>query len=110
MTPSEYQKALKELDEREPHLVRRHKFFDHPWEEAIDKFGQVLKLNTRDDRTLEEHREARIHYYYYRGYAHLQAGLISEAIEDFMVGRKLAPGNLEFSQAYSHALRLQRSG
>ena len=109
MTPSEYYEALKQLNLLEPKLVEQHNFLSQPWLEAIDKFDQVRKLSTMDDRTFEEQRERRADYHFYRGYAYLQAGLFSEAIEDFARGRKLAPGNLQLAQAFSHALRLQRS-
>jgi tetratricopeptide (TPR) repeat protein len=109
MTTFEYKEALEQLSLREPKLVQQHKFLSQPWLEAIDKFGQVRKLSTKDDETLGGRREKRADYQYYRGYAYLQAGLITEAVEDFAVGRKLAPGNLQLAQAYLHALRLQRS-
>lgn len=58
--------------------------------------------------TLKKEREQRANYHYQRGYAYLQAGKLDKAVENFTVGRKLAPGDLKLAQAYSYALSLRR--
>jgi len=107
MSPSEYQNALQYLRREQPDLVEQRAYLNQPWLEAIDKFDRVRKLRTSND-TPDEQRARRANYYYYRGYAYLQAGLIDKAVEEFAVGRKLAPDNLQLIQAYSYALSLRR--
>lgn len=107
MTPSEYQNALQYLRREQPELVKQRIYSEQPWLEAIDKFDRVRKLRISNE-TPEEQRARRANYYYYRGYAYLQADLIDKAVEDFAVGRKLAPDNFQLWQAYSYALSLQR--
>jgi len=107
MSRSEYQGALNFMQLQEPDLARQRAYLEQPWLEAIDKFDRVRSLSTTND-TLEEQRARRANYYYYRGYAYLQANLIDKAVEEFAVGRKLAPDNLQLMQAYSHALSLRR--
>jgi len=107
MSPSEYQNALEYLQREQPDLAWQRTYLDQPWLEAIDKFDRVRKLRTSND-TPDEQRARRANYYYYRGYAYLQAGLIDKAVEEFAVGRKLAPDNLQLIQAYSYALSLRR--
>lgn len=107
MSPSEYQNALQYLRREQPDLARQRTYLNQPWLEAIDKFDRVRKLRTSND-TPDEQRARRANYYYYRGYAYLQAGLIDKAVEEFAVGRKLAPDNLQLIQAYSYALSLRR--
>lgn len=108
MTTVEYQEALKELRLREPELANRHIYLNEPWQEAIDKFDRVQKLSTMYDKTPEEQQERLANYRYQRGYAYLQASLIDKALEDFTVGRKLAPDKMEFAQAFSYSLMLRR--
>jgi tetratricopeptide (TPR) repeat protein len=107
MSPTEYQRARDYLQRQEPELEKRRSFLKQPWLEAIDKFDRVRNLSTSND-TLEEQRARRANNYYYRGYAYLQANFIDKAVEEFAVGRKLAPDNLQLIQAYSHALSLRR--
>ena len=107
MSPSEYQNALLYLRREQPYLANQSVHSDQPWLEAIDKFDRVRKLRTSND-TLEEQRARRANYYYYRGYAYLQANLIDKAVEEFAAGRKLAPDNLQLMQAYSYASSLRR--
>jgi tetratricopeptide (TPR) repeat protein len=106
MTSTEYQNALQYLQKEQPDLVQRT-YLDQPWLEAIDKFDRVRKLRLPND-TFEEQRARRANYHYYRGYSYLQADLIDKSVEDFAVGRKLAPDNLQLIQAYSYALSLRR--
>jgi tetratricopeptide (TPR) repeat protein len=107
MSLSEYRDALNSLQRQEPGLAEQHTYLAQPWQEAIDKFDRVRSLSTFND-TVEEQRERRANYHYYRGYAYLQADLIDKAVEEFAVGRKLAPDNLQLIQAYSFALSLRR--
>src|SRR6266516_2071042 len=107
MSPSEYQNALQYLRREQPYLANQSVHSDQPWLEAIDKFDRVRKLRTSND-TLEEQRARRANYYYYRGYAYLQANLIDKAVEEFAAKRKLAPDNLQLMQAYSYASSLRR--
>ncbi|MEO6888584.1 MAG: tetratricopeptide repeat protein [Ktedonobacteraceae bacterium] len=108
MTSSEYKETLAQLTLQEPELMRRRQYLTQPWLEAIDKFDQVRRLRILDNEDPEEDWRRRADYYYHRGYAHLQAELLDEAIEDFSIGRRLAPDDLQLAQAYSYALRLQR--
>jgi tetratricopeptide (TPR) repeat protein len=108
MTGIEYQKAIEQLQLREPDLARRRNYLPQPWLEAIDKFDQVRKLNAIDTDDPEKERTNLANYHYHRGYAHLQAGFLNQAIEDFLMGRKLLPDDLQLAQAYSYALHLQR--
>jgi tetratricopeptide (TPR) repeat protein len=108
MTSNEYQAALEQLKQKEPELFQQHIYFDTPWEEAIDKFDRVQKMSSIFSDTPEEQQEDRAYYHYQRGYAYLQAGLLNKAVEDFAVGRKLAPENMQLVQAYSYALSLRR--
>jgi tetratricopeptide (TPR) repeat protein len=110
MTTPEYQEALKELRLREPELANRHIYLSEPWQEAIDKFDRVQNLITVYDENFKEQQERLANYRYQRGYAYLQGGLIYKALEDFTVGRKLAPDNMQLAQAYSYALMLRRRG
>ncbi len=106
MTTFEFQDALKLLRQMLPQTSR--KYFDQPWDEAIDKFDRVRNLSMMLNDPPEEQRRRRAEYHYHRGFTYLQAGEINKALEDFAVGRKLAPGNLQLAQAYTYALRLQR--
>lgn len=106
MTRVEYREALEHLSQQEPKLARQH--LDQPWLEAIDKFDQVRKLSTMYSDSSEGQRNYLADYRYHRGYAHLQAGLTNKAVEDFIVGRKLAPDDLRLAQAYTYALSLMR--
>ncbi len=108
MTSSEYKETLAQLTLQEPELMRRRQYLTQPWLEAIDKFDQVRRLRILDNEDPEEDWRRRADYYNHRGYANLQAGLLDEAIEDFSIGRRLAPDDLQLAQAYSYALRLQR--
>jgi tetratricopeptide (TPR) repeat protein len=107
MSSAEYQNALNYMQRQEPGLAKQRTYLKQPWLEAIDKFDRVRSLSTSND-TDEEQRERRANYQYYKGYAYLQADLIEKAVEDFAVGRKLAPDNLQLIQAYSYALSLRR--
>ena len=107
MTVVEYQKALEQLKQQESDLKQRV-YYDTPWEEAIDKFDRVQKLSAMYNDTPEEQRKYLADYHYQRGYAYLQAAQLDRAVEDFAVGRKLAPENLQLAQAYSYALSLRR--
>ncbi|MBA2288494.1 MAG: tetratricopeptide repeat protein [Ktedonobacteraceae bacterium] len=108
MTSSEYKEALAQLTLQEPELMRRRQYLTQPWLEAIDKFDQVRRLRILDNEDPEEGWRRLADYHYHRGYANLQARLLDEAIEDFSMGRRLAPDDLQLAQAYSYALRLQR--
>ncbi len=108
MAISEYKETLNQLRQEGPELVRQRNYYDTPWEEAIDKFDRVQKLSAIYNDTPEQQREYRANYHYQRGYAYLQAGLLNKAVEDFAVGRKLAPENMQLVQAYSYALSLRR--
>ncbi len=108
MTSSEYKETLAQLTLQEPELMRWRQYLTQPWLEAIDKFDQVRRLRILDNEDPEEDWRRRADYYYHRGYANLQAGLLDEAIEDFSIGRRLAPDDLQLAQAYSYTLRLQR--
>jgi tetratricopeptide (TPR) repeat protein len=107
MTLAEYQKALEALKQQESELGCRS-YYDAPREEAIDKFDKAQKLSDMYNNSPEEQRKNRADYHYQRGYAYLQAAQLDEAVENFAVGRKLAPENLQLAQAYSYALSLRR--
>ena len=107
MTLSEYQKALEVLRQHETNFGCRT-YYDTPWEEAIDKFDRAQKLSDMYTDSPAEQRNNRADYHYQRGYAYLQAAQFDRAVEDFAVGRKLAPENLQLAQAYSYALSLRR--
>lgn len=110
MTSAEYQEAIRYVQyvwqKRQSSQLRTFK--SHPWQEAIDKFDRVRSLSSIYDNDPEKEQEQRARYHYQRGYAYLQANMLDKAIEDFTVGRKLAPDDLQLAQAYSYALSLRR--
>jgi len=108
MTLLEYKQALEYLRQQEPVLTSQRTYLDQPWQEAIDKFDKVRNLYKAYGDSSEEQRDNLVNYRYQRGYVYLQAGSIDKAVEDFAVGRKLDPDNLELAQAYSYALSLRR--
>jgi tetratricopeptide (TPR) repeat protein len=108
MTLLEYQQAFEYVSQQEPVLTNQRTFLNQSWQEAIDKFDRARKLNTMYSNSPEEERGYLVDYRYQRGYVFLQAGSINKAVEDFAVGRKLDPDNLQLTQAYSYALSLRR--
>jgi len=110
MTPDEYQEAIKHVSLQESKDFLPDNTPKQPWQEAIDKFDRARNVSKiyYYDEDPEREREQRARSHFQCGYAYLQAGLIPEAIEDFTVGRKLAPRDLRLAQAYSYALSLYR--
>jgi tetratricopeptide (TPR) repeat protein len=110
MTSAEYQEAIQFIQyvwqKRQSGQLRTFK--SHPWQEAIDKFDRARSLSTiYDDDPIKE-QEQRAKYHYQRGYAYLCVNMLDKAVEDFTVGRKLAPNDLQLAQAYSYVLSIQR--
>lgn len=113
MTATEYQKAIHQMQQESRHIQPRT-FHGQPWQAAIDKFDRARNLAKIYDNApskeqeQEQKQEQRAKYHYQRGYAYLQASMFDKAVEDFTVGRKLAPDDLQLAQAYSYALSLRR--
>ena len=107
MTSIDYQEAI-QYTKQQNQRIQAQLFQDQPWQAAIDKFDQARHLSTMYDESLEKERAQRAQYHYQRGYAYLQANILDKAIEDFTVGKKLAPDDLQLVQAYSYALSLHR--
>lgn len=108
MSESEYYSARNHFEQQASELNQKRRFFEQPWQDAIDKFDRVRNLYAMYSDSTEEERDYLADYRYQRGYVHLQASLINKAVEDFAVGRKLEPDDLQLAQAYSYALSLRR--
>lgn len=107
MTATEYQTAIHHM-QRESRNIQARIFHGQPWQAAIDKFDRARNISKMYDDTSSKEQEQRAKYHYQRGYAYLQASMFDKAVEDFTVGRKLAPDDLQLAQAYSFALSLRR--
>jgi hypothetical protein len=109
MTTSQYQEAVTYLKLKMPELYQQHQYLDEPWDEAIARFGQVrdLKLKSMDSNSPEE-QEVYGDYYYHTGCAYLQAGKIELALDEFIMGRKHSPSNLNLAWVYTFVLSLHR--
>jgi tetratricopeptide (TPR) repeat protein len=101
MTRSQYQTAREELARQESN--------NEPYLEAIDKFDRALTLSEGTGAIVEEQpaEVRRAECYYQRGYAHLRAGQLDKAIEDFEIGRRATPNDLRLLQAYAYAKSLK---
>jgi tetratricopeptide (TPR) repeat protein len=84
------------------------RFASNPYEEAIFRFEDALKIAERSARTEQEKLSCRATYYYHCGHAHLKAGLREKALEDFANSRKLCPEDLLIAEAYAYTLHLSR--
>ena len=109
MTATDYLEAIHQMQQESRHIQPRT-FHGQPWQAAIDKFDRARNLGKMYDNapSKEQEQEQRAKYHYQRGYAYLQASMFDKAVEDFTVGRKLAPDDLQLAQAYSYALSLRR--
>jgi tetratricopeptide (TPR) repeat protein len=86
--------------------LRSKRFRSAPHLEAIDKFEQALRLYEGEHpHRLSKHQAD---YHCRRGHAYLQAGMLDEAVEDFEIGRRLAPDDPELARAYAYTLSLVR--
>jgi tetratricopeptide (TPR) repeat protein len=110
MSPDEYQEAIQYMQhvQEESQQIQPRTFHGQPWQAAIDKFDRARSLSIVYDQDAEQERVQRAKYHYQRGYAYLQANMLDKALENFTVGRKLAPDDLQLAQAYSYALSLRR--
>lgn len=110
MSPDEYQEAIQNMQQmqEENQQVQPRAFHGQPWQAAIDKFDRARSLGAAYNQDAEKEREQRAKFHYQRGYAYLQANMLDKALENFTVGRKLAPDDLQLAQAYSYVLSLRR--
>jgi tetratricopeptide (TPR) repeat protein/DNA-binding transcriptional MerR regulator len=109
MTESEYEEALNYLKSKIPELFLQRRYLDKPWDEAIARFGQTRDLDLAGkDTNSPEAQEILAEYYYRKGQAYLHAGQIDEALEEFTMGRKHSPNNLNLDQSYLFALQQRR--
>jgi len=98
ISSAQYKEAYKKLTKREPDRL--------PHQAAIEKLERAQIQGITPDETPEDERKRLAEYRYHRGFAHLQAGLLEEALEDFAAGRRLMPADLRLAQAYSYTLSL----
>ncbi len=109
MTSNQYKDALTHLQAEGPQLFHIREYRADPYAEAINRFEQARDLSLeRGDGMENEEQEIFAKYYYYKGFAHLQAQMLDEAIEDLGMGRKRSPNNLYLLQSYTFAVNLQQ--